>query len=62
MMAKHGYNFVLDMMMLWPLVLILRQQGGVTPILQGIVTPIRPVEPSTTGIKMKSKDQGANLC
>ena len=29
---------------------------------QGVVTPIRPMDPSTTGIKMKSRDLGVNLC
>ena len=29
--------------------------------LKGLVTPIRPMDPSATGIKMKSRDQGINL-
>ena len=29
---------------------------------QGVVTPIRSVDPSATRIKMKSRDQGVNLC
>ena len=29
---------------------------------KGVVTPIRPVDLSATGIKMKSRDKGVNLC
>ena len=34
-------NFVSTMMTLWPLVLILQQQGGVTPILSNVATSVK---------------------
>ena len=36
-----------------------RKSAAITIIVQGVVTLIRPVEPSATGIKMKSSDQEA---